>query len=160
MSRCVIGIDPGADGAIVEIDADNPDQTPIAHCLKGRSILGIAEWLHGDDICLVVLERVQAMKGGGKGDGAKSAFSFGRNIGHLEAILELQRCPYITVRPQEWKNQVLAGHPWRKDKRASIDYVHHRFPKLSLLRTDKCTVDHTGIADATCLALYGLKEIV
>jgi len=87
--------------------------------------------------------------------GIVSAFNFGKGVGYLESMLKLLRMPYVEVRPQEWKKEVLKGIDWVGNKSASIAFCKQRYPEVSLLRSSRCTRPCDGLSDALCLAEYG-----
>jgi len=100
---------------------------------------------------LVILEKVGTMPK----QGIVSAFNFGKGVGYLECMFKLLRMPYVEVRPQEWKKEVLKGMDWKGIKRISVEFCLQRYPEVPLLRTDRCKVPCDGLSDALCLAEYG-----
>lgn len=143
------GIDPGLKGGIACI-GDECSAEPMPVIGGEIDVTALHEWLakYGPD--LTVVEQVHSMPK----QGVKSTFTFGVGYGRILATLDLMAYPYIVVRPQEWKKQVLAGTA--KDKDAAITFARRSFPWAELMPGKK-RVPHDGIADALCLAEYGRK---
>ena len=159
-----IGIDPGIDGAIAASSKYGQRVTvmPIIVGTTGGTkstldINAIVRWLktalqdvlpNANEEVLVGLEKVSAMPK----QGITSAFNFGQTYGMLKGIVVTLGYPLELVRPQAWKKIILEGT--LKDKSAAIQYVKQRYPNLNLKATERCRVDHDGIADAVCIAAY------
>lgn len=90
-------------------------------------------------------------------DGKKSVFSLGRGYGRIEAAVDIieQSVRYVT--PQEWKKKVL--HGTKKDKAAAIAWVKNMYPEVDLNPPGWEDKDHDGVADAVCLAYFGMKHL-
>ena len=143
----IIGIDPGQKGAIAFVSKHgcHVQQMP-------ETILGIDELLTENGLVnmakLAVLEKAQAFPG----QGVVSMFNYGVHYGSLQAVLTCLGLPFILVRPQEWKKEILKGLNWKGDKMVAVEYVRRKYPNLLLPRAkDK----QTGFADAICLAEFG-----
>ena len=143
----IIGIDPGQKGAIA-FGFEDVIQMPesiggIYHQIRDRQLS-----LQG---YLAVLEKAQAHPK----QGVVSMFNYGTHYGSLQAILTCLEIPFILVRPQEWKKEILKGLDWKGDKMVAVEYVQRKHPNLLLPRAkDK----KTGFADAICLAEYGILK--
>ena len=85
-----------------------------------------------------------------------SAGNFGLHIGTMRGMAFAMGCEFGTrlmyVAPQTWKKIVLVGTA--KDKSAAIEWVTRAYPDINLNVKNK---PHDGIADATCIAEYGLR---
>lgn len=160
--KTIIGIDPGLSGGIAVIDGLG-DVTAYPMPVVGREldthrIRDILMPLSEDERLLVVIEKMQA----GPVMGKTPTFRLGEQFGALKAICAVLDIPFVVVNPMEWKGKVLKGLPWKRTKgdtkknKVSIQYVMRRYPRLSLLRTDKCTVPSDGMADAVCIALWAV----
>jgi len=151
----VIGIDVGFKGAIAVMGDRTPPQAVMMPVVKGyKTILdleAIQNKLGFFKIDLVVIEQVSSMPA----QGVVSTFRFGEQFGMLQGICSALNIPYILVRPQAWKKKVLGDYP-KGDKQASVRYVKEKYPDLSLLPTERSKKDSDGMADAVCLAEYGL----
>ena len=156
MRSKVLGIDPGATGALASIEGDKISVIPMPRIGKEISITNIRNWLattSQNPFSLAVIEKVHAFPG----QGVCGVFSFGKTYGILIAIVEMLDIPYILVTPQRWKKSILEGT--RKDKDAAIQFCRRRFPATSLKATPRCTKNHDGIADALCLVEWGRRYL-
>lgn len=106
---------------------------------------------HGDT-AIAVMEKVGAMPK----QGVVSTFRFGQGYGTILGVLGALgiRCELVT--PQRWKAAILAGTA--RDKAAAIAWCRRAYPGVPLRRTERCTTDHDGMADALCLAEYGRRS--
>jgi crossover junction endodeoxyribonuclease RuvC len=155
MSRVVIGIDPGLDGAIVVCSHDAGEMlsywdmpivsvtsTKVRRFVSPHGVRDIlAAWLDHDPH--VVLEHVEAVQQ----SGATSAFAFGRGFGTIEGVVAGLRLPYELVRPQAWTKAL--GVP--RDKGA------HRLTAMRLWPAQSSAfalVKHDGRADAALLCSW------
>lgn len=156
----VIGIDPGLKGGICLAWADTETWGLCAMPVMGSGI-DLVE-LKGILINprsvpppeLVVIEKVHSMPK----QGVASSFKFGDGFGSLKGLCVGLALPFILVTPQKWKKTVLAGYDWKGNKDASIVYVKQRYPGISLRPTERSRVDSHGLADAVCLAQYGIDS--
>jgi len=144
-----IGVDPGAKGAIAVID-QNGDYTD--HMMYNESWFENAKYLSflkekTDGKLLVGLEKVASAGG----NGVKSSFSFGVNVGGWLATLQILAIPYVLVPPPAWQPKMLGAFPKGDSKKAASAYVERRYPDLKLLKKEQ------GVADALCIALYVSK---
>lgn len=154
-----IGIDPGFKGGIAAIMGDNIEIIPMPVTGEKKSkridVLSLSAFFSSLDQpfsdMLVVLEKVGTMPK----QGIVSAFNFGKGVGYLECMLKLLRMPFVEVRPQEWKKEVLRGMDWKGIKSISVAFCQQKHPSVSLLRSSRCTTPCDGMADAICLAEYG-----
>ena len=152
----VIGIDPGASGAIallvqgvliavhdmptVTVERNKSQKRQV--CPAGLSIL--IESLTGPYVTKAIVEKVGAMPG----QGVSSMFSFGRSVGIIEGVLAAKQIPVSFVTPQAW--QKLSGASKGKD--GSRQRVMELFPREAHLFA---RVKDDGRADAVLIALTG-----
>lgn len=152
-NKTIIGIDPGKKGGIA-IYSEGEWKTYIMP-LSGKDInekelSDIFFGVPGEcENVMAYLEKVHAMPG----QGVTSMFTFGMGYGILRGILTANWIPYQLVTPQAWKKVVLAG--LSKDKNESCNYVLRKYPKIELMPGRKRVPD-LGIADAVCIAEYGI----
>lgn len=147
-----IGIDPGKDGAMA-ILGYNPAPVVIPFNVESYvTWLRCIESATTDTDCdaLVVVEHVGAMPG----QGVTSCFSFGQNFGMILGMLSALRIPYELVRPAKWKREFSCT----KDKNTSIEVAKRLFPNVPLKRTERCTTDHDGMAEALLMAEYARRR--
>lgn len=121
--------------------------------IDGKAVRQILVEVSPVDISWVVIEQVHAMPK----QGVTSMFTFGEGYGKLLGVIECLGLPYIKVSPQTWKKVVLAGT--KKDKNAAIRYARGFYPDIELIPKG-CRTAHNGIADAVCLASYGILHLL
>ena len=100
----LIGIDPGASGALVVLENDEPIEWMLMPTMKVGSATRVnaAELASFLDLAAadhVFIEKVGAMPG----HGVTSMFNFGHSCGVLEGVMGAMRIPYTLVTPQSWK---------------------------------------------------------
>ncbi len=157
----ILGIDPGLGGAYAVLENNEIVWTrpfPLRPDVKGKNDIDTVA-LYNDLIAqptfdLVVLEGVHGMPG----DGPVGAFTFGRTVGKLRAIVELLNVPLIEPSPQKWKGKVLAGTD--KSKEAAIGWAKNRYPKANLLRTPACRKPDHNVAEAIAMAEFGRLHLL
>lgn len=151
------GIDPGASGALVTLDADTGEL--VDHYLIRTIGAGSRKRVDGRDVAdylrpyvagLVVIEQVHSMPS----DGVKSAFSFGRNLGSVMGIVEALDMPLTEVAPTTWMPVMLRGHA-----RSSLAIRKANLTKVAVdtfprLRGPLKLKKNQGLADAALIAQY------
>lgn len=164
MTRAYIGIDPGADGAIVALPAHH-DEAPRAVRARGadgyqrgtlRAGLTVALYLdalravaEGYQVAGVVVEMPSTRPGESGSSGQLSGMHVGAWLGLLAAL----GWPYRIERPQAWRKAAGIVVPKGADpKGATISTVMARLPDLDLT-PGRIASPHTGIADAAGMAL-------
>jgi crossover junction endodeoxyribonuclease RuvC len=151
-----IGIDPGKTGGIAIISECGVDAiTPMIIAGKDIDLAATAEWIdyHVDeDHAICYIEKVSAMPK----QGVTSMFNFGFSTGAMHGIVATLGMPRYMVTAHQWKIKVLAGLDWKGNKGAAIDFCRRAYPDISLLATEKSRKPHSGMADALCIARYGL----
>lgn len=166
-ARLVIGIDPGKTGAAVAVRTDTAALWAQRHAEgffvdKGDYVpAAMAGWLRvvtastaGIPAALVVLERQHAMPQQGR----TSMLTIGVGFGLWWGILAALELPVEFVTAQRWQREVLHGVAGGDTKDRAVRVARARFPALDLV-PGKRVRPHEGIADAACLALYGLKSV-
>lgn len=169
MTRAAIGIDPGKDGGIVALVLDNDgircvyqartkDAAPnLEPDLCYRAVMdarnAVIEYIdEGIQYQIVgVLERVGAMPK----QGLSSTFNFGHGRGVFRGVLAGHGWHVLEPTPAKWCRDVLANIPGEGKERAIA-----RASQVAGVRLipPGCRVPQDGIADACCLALFGLRE--
>jgi crossover junction endodeoxyribonuclease RuvC len=159
MNKLIIGIDPGASGAIATLQGKkliDVIDMPIVQRTVGKAVKNFVSphELHThlaayliDYECTAYIEQVSAMPG----QGVSSMFSFGRSLGNVEGVLASLQIPYHFVPPLVWQRKVrLTGG---KDGARAL--AQQMFPNnassFSRKRDD-------GRADASLIALYGVMN--
>lgn len=157
MSRVILGIDPGLSGALAWMDAASMDvlavhDLPIAIEGKRKSIDAIAFnrlIATMPPPCMAIIEQVSARPT----DSKPSAFTFGRNLGALEALITAKAVPLARVAPVTWRKWV--GLPAGIGKDASLPAA------LRLCPTARPHLEGKGArhdrADAVLIAAWGAR---
>lgn len=149
----VLGIDPGLGGALALLSSESGFVAACPMPLVGGELdyPAIADFLRDFDPDLVVMERVHSHPK----QGVASTFKFGEGFGGIRGVCGALGFRLELALPTTWKAAVLAGTA--KDKAAAVAYVRRAFPDAPLFVSARSRVPHTGIADALCLAAYGLR---
>lgn len=158
----VIGIDPGASGAIAVLQNGQVQtfDTPYAKVKGGKgeySTAGMVRLLKpfepvlpGDEAVHVVMELVHAMPG----QGVTSMFNFGKGYGIWLGILSALGLPYTLVSPRTWKKVMLA------DMGAEKDHARIRAQQMFPAAAEQFTRKRDdGRAEAALLAEYGRRTL-
>ena len=156
----ILGIDPGANGAIAVISDSYIDCAPIPRAGKAIDWAELAILIdefrvaanRNDLRAVAYVEKVHAMPK----QGVSSSFTFGVNVGGIHGVLGALDIPMALTTPQCWKKRVLAGTT--KDKAAAIAWCRQRYPSISLLATPRSRTPHDGMAEAMCIAHYGTLQ--
>lgn len=158
MAARVLGIDPGANGAVVLIDQDKNilSKYIFERCDDGAvdidSYLRHLTTLEVDYACL---ERVQGIQGANRA----STFKLARNYQVALDGLKISGIPYGLVVPRVWQKAVYGGsrRSGEKPKAVSKRIALKEFSGEHFLKSDRCRTPHDGLMDAALIALYGLK---
>jgi len=149
----VIGIDPGASGAIALLVGgvlisvhDMPTVTVERNKAQKRQVCpaGLSLLMQQLSPHRATVEKVGAMPG----QGVSSMFSFGRSVGIIEGVLAAKQIPVTFTTPQAWQKQSGAA----KGKDGSRQRVMELFPSQAHLFA---RVKDDGRADAVLIALTG-----
>jgi crossover junction endodeoxyribonuclease RuvC len=156
MTTLYIGVDPGKTGAVAIMSKESVWAVTVMPLMdKDVDWSALAAWIRentGGPKVIACIEKVHSMPE----QGVKSVFAFGFVTGAVHGILAAMDIPRYLVTPQAWKKEILAGTP--QDKKAAIDYCTRVYSYVSLKATPRSTTPHTGIADAICLAEYGMRH--
>jgi len=100
----VIGIDPGATGALVMLENGAPiewEEMPVVKIGSTTRVNGaaVADFLRGSLAAHVFVESVHSMPK----QGVASSFNFGHNVGTIMGVLGALDIPHTLVTPQAWK---------------------------------------------------------
>ena len=154
----IIGIDPGATGAIVLLENGQPVEwmaMPVMKVGTATRVNGscLAELLYTyspsfSPVDHVYVEQVHAMPG----QGVSSMFNFGHSCGTVMGVLAASAIPHTLVTPQAWKKAAgLIG----QDKDAARSRAIQLWPKWREL--DKKGKGQ-ALADAALLAIFGATK--
>lgn len=143
----ILGIDPGATGAIAAIYGTGAHNVWDIPTLP-HDLADLLETVVGEDdgIGMAFLEKAQAMPK----QGVSSMFNYGVGYGTIIGILAALNIPYKTVTPAVWKRSMgLTG----KAKDASRAMAQAHYPTAPLSRVK----DH-GRAEALLIAEWGRRQ--
>lgn len=144
--RIVLGIDPGASGALAFYWPDHLGRVAVedAPAVDGVvSAAAVARLIEKYGATEAVIETVGAMPG----QGVSSMFRFGFSTGAVHGVLGALNIPYVQVTPTRWKKRM--GLP--ADKEAARGMAIRTFPHVADRFSRK--KDH-GRAEAALLAYY------
>jgi crossover junction endodeoxyribonuclease RuvC len=158
----IIGIDPGASGALAFYDVeeaylwvyDMPVNEIVRNGKKKREVsaAGIADIIRAridqQPQVRAFFERVGAMPG----QGVTSMFAFGRSAGIVEGVLAAMRVPIDIVTPQAWQ-KATGSRDGKDGARLRAQQLFPAFTEYFGLKK------HDGRADASLLCVYGLGVI-
>lgn len=155
----VIGIDPGATGALVVIEdgkvqfvADTVNIEKINEAMS-HVLFGSAARPS------VFIEHQQYMAKGGRAQGAKSAFSLGRAYGFWLGYFEALNADVHIASPREWQRYHYGSGTVVSDPKVrSIRRAQQLLPGLDLIPPG-CKVARHGRADAALIALFGVAVL-
>ena len=142
------GFDPGRDGAAAFLWGDEHLVVPFD---RNTYITVLKSFINKGFKILAMVEHVGAMPG----QGCVSMFNFGASFGWLQGMLEALGIPYELVRPARWKKEFSCT----SDKNTSIAGAKRLFPGVDLRRTERCTKDHDGKAEALLMAEYCRRKM-
>ena len=152
MKTVFIGIDPGKNGGIAIIDAqDGLAQTAPYSDTGLIDALQMITEAYADVGIICCLEKVGAMPG----QGVVSMFNFGQSYGYIKGVLESFRIPYQEITPQKWKREFGLS----SDKAASAEVCRKLFPDINLLATPRSKKPHDGMAEALLMAEYARRKM-
>lgn len=146
----VIGIDPGATGAIVLLENGNPIEwleMPVTKLGTATRVAAsaLAFWIEASIADHVYVESTHAMPG----QGVTSMFNFGHSCGTVMGVLGALNIPHTMITPQAWKKAAgLIG----TDKDAARSRAMQLWPSWREL--DKKGKGQ-AMADAALIALFG-----
>ena len=149
----LIGVDPGASGALVLLENGFPIEWMLMPTMKVGSATrvngsAVAKWVEEADTDHVFIEQVGAMPG----QGVTSMFNFGHNVGTIMGVLGALHIPHTLVTPQAWKKAAgLIG----TDKDAARARAIQLWPSWSELHKK---AKGQALADAALIAVAGAKK--
>jgi len=176
----IIGIDPGLSGGLAMVGRKViVAPMPI---LPDHSIdtFTLVDWVNqfirsGDETVYIEELARRSSSGSTRGGMTAADRTTIRNHGEITGALKVFAIHYVIVDPKTWKSTVLAGFNWHNSKvpimlktspnkgkmrvvkntKAAEEFCAGQYPRVNLLASPRCTVPHSGMADALCIAHYG-----
>jgi crossover junction endodeoxyribonuclease RuvC len=154
----IIGIDPGVNGSIVEMDEhfnllQIHDMPVLEDGAKGRRAINaplLAAIIYQSHATKAFCELV----GPRPGEGAVGAFGFGRSRGIIEGVLGACGVPVVMIAPTVWKRA--AGiPPGKENKDSARAKAIARWPAMASMFARKCDIDR---AEAALIAVAGIMR--
>lgn len=157
----ILGIDPGQSGGLVLIDQD-------ANVIK-KSTMPIDSQKDLDK--LAFLELLSLWKATGEfhvyleriipfAMNAKSALTFGKQLGMIEFVLWDRKYPFTLIEATKWTKEMHQGVSQDiKPKVRSGLVIERLFPGLDLRGTPASKKNHEGLVDALLIAEYGRRQL-
>ncbi len=148
----VIGVDPGATGALAAITTTGQlleieDMPMVDSDVVGPLVWSwISDVTTGRDCVLTVIEHVHAMPK----QGVSSSFRFGRGKGVLEGCAAALGCPIELPRPSAWKRDMALTRDKGQARAAAIRLWPDNAGDFRLVK-------HDGRAEACLLAEWGRR---
>ena len=152
-TKAYIGIDPGASGAICllvpDIDVIIFTGTTVEPALLRQSLMSVA----GEyNLAHIMLEEVHSLHG----MSAKSNFTFGFNVGTIQAILGTTGIGFDLVQPKVWQKETGIKFPQKskpaQKKKITADVVKRLYPYANIHGPKGGLLD--GRSDALMIAHY------
>lgn len=162
----VAGADPGAEGAVVFLDAETCRvQAVVEMPMSGRELrvrelaMDLVAALDGRRCGHLFIERQTPFAAAQRHIGATSAFSLGERYMAVRAIAAAYGWPYEIVPASVWKKHFAIA----KDKRLALDAAGRLMPEdvgFWTVRRGYCTrAAAIGRAEAALIGLYGIRAL-
>lgn len=151
MRVCVMGIDPGKEGAVAIMS--NEPATFLYWTLDELDAREFSVLLKQHQVQHVYIEKAQAMPK----QGVVSMFTYGMGFGRLIGWCEMAEVPFTLVTPQTWTKEVHKGCTGKKAKEKSQQAVKRLFPKEKCIPEGR-RVPHIGVIDALLITEYGRRQ--
>lgn len=152
MRVCVVGIDPGKEGAVCVVSNDpvTVDLVLLKDFMdKPRRFRDFIDFHKPNH---VYLEKAQSMPA----QGVSSVFTYGTGFGQIIGWLEMLEVPYMLVSPHIWTKEMHKGCTGKDGKAKSQMAVRALFPDEDLSAEGAKKI-HPGYMDARLIAEYGRR---
>ncbi len=148
--RMIIGIDPGAQGALAWWDKESGFCVEL---LEDNPLRWLQELQHAPSVH-VLIEKAQAMPG----QGVCSMFNYGTGFGKILGWCEALKLPHTLITPREWTKEMHKGCTAKTAKEKSVQAVSRLFPNFDLRPTPKSKKPHLGLVDALLICEYARRH--
>jgi hypothetical protein len=154
----VVGIDPGIKGCLVVLE------TVTGHLLDKTlmpsDVLDIYKFLYSVKntfpSLIIACEKAQTLP---QVQGAKSAFTTGRNFGQLEAAIRLLYVPAQYIPPVTWQAELHKGADGPGPKERSLSVAKNLWPWETFTFSEKQQKAQDGIVDAMLIAEFLRRRV-
>ena len=152
----IAGFDPGKQGALAVIHEDRDGTRGFIHTEElpydGRlvSVPALHDLFDVIEPDMVIIEE----QAGRPKDGISTINTLMRAYGQLVGMCQALNLHMHLVKPALWKRKILYGYA-TDVKDGACEYVATKWPDVNL-RPGRKRKPHDGIADAVCIAEYGL----
>lgn len=154
----ILGIDPGARGAIALVDGLSVEvwDMPAFEVARGKGkrreidVYGLGRIINELDFDACYFEKV----GGMAGDGPAEAFQFGRSAGAAEAVVKLRGARFVFVTPPVWKKHHGLIRTAKDDSRRRASDLWPSAAERFSRKMDE------GRAEAALIAEYGRNRTI
>ncbi len=154
MRTCVVGIDPGKQGAIALLSNDpNTCLYWLLSDIEEEGPGAFAAIIKDYNVQHAYIEKAQAMPN----QGVVSMFTYGMGFGKLVGWCEMMALPYTLVPPKTWTKELHKGCSGADAKAKSEQAARRLFPKELLRPTERSKKLHPGLVDAVLIAEYGRR---
>lgn len=157
----IIAIDPGGDGAVTILDQHGNCRSWLFKSQRKEMINDLPRYIPS---AFIIIEDVHSIYG----VAADTNFAFGRNLGHIEGIIEaLGGSVHARVVSYDWQNAVTnkVPRPFTKNlseaEKKKAMYKHKKALKAesvraALLSYPKIGSNHDGVADSVNIGRYAI----
>lgn len=172
MSKCYVGIDPGAHGYVAMQYEGKFEHFSIADndLYQLSKIMAEMRSNYAEIVC--VIEDVHSVFG----SSAKSTFNFGFNKGYLIGLLAANKIPYVLVQPKTWQKEIWVNSDMivnykkvkikdkeitKKEvdtKNTSINAAKRLFPHIDFRKSERCKNLDDNKVDATLMSEYARRK--
>lgn len=149
----ILGIDPGASGALVALDEHHEPiewmRMPVIKDGKATRVNGaaVASFIRNlpEEPYAAFLESVHSFSG----QGVTSSFNFGHSAGVIAGVLAALEVPVVMVTPQRWKKRANLIGTEKDASRSKAILLWPKWRELAKIGAGQ------AYADAAFIAVYG-----
>ncbi len=152
MHKCVMGIDPGKQGAVcvVNVNEGTVDLELLSNFDFKPTLF--RDYVTQREVNFIYLEKAQAMPK----QGVSSMFTYGTGFGRLIGWIEMVEIPYMLVSPHIWTKEMHKGCNGANSKERSQQAVRRLFPQENFFVGNSKKI-REGFMDARLICEYGRR---
>lgn len=151
----IIGVDPGAAGAIGIANKDQVHSLELLEDIDYGWLEKLVATANPLENVHIYLEKAQAMPG----QGVTSMFNYGMGFGKLLGWIEALRKPHTLITPRDWTKAMHQGCTGKDAKEKSLIAAKRLFPTLNFLASERSKKPHAGLIDAALITEYGRRTL-